>query len=156
MYNLSHSYIYEYKDEKLINKSIEFLIKSSNLGFRPSLELLCIIQLKKVYNKQANIKRKTLVNVKSEISEFTKETKELKSSIINIIEKQQLYNRSTFEYFLKKYEEIEFIYDLNVKPICIRDLYNGENKLQFEDSNEKYKISSEFDEGFGYDIYRKQ
>ena len=153
MYNLSHSYIYEYQDEKLINKSIELLIKSSNIGFIPSIELLCLIILKKLNNEQKNENRNIYIeNIEQELSKFGIKTNELKSSIIHIIHEQQLYDQSIFKYFYKKYEEIEFIYDMNRNPICIKDLYKEENELKLDDFKEEYNITTDFYEGFGHDI----
>ncbi|KAK8895708.1 hypothetical protein M9Y10_013592 [Tritrichomonas musculus] len=154
MYNLSHAYIYEYQDEKLINKSIELLIKSSNLGFKPSEALLILIILKRFFSKQTNEKYQ-INNIRQELSKLKIETSEIIYLINNIIQEQQLYKQSTFEYYYKKYEEIEFVYDLYLSPVCIKYLYKEEKELKLEDFKEEYNITSAFYEGFGYDIYQK-
>lgn len=78
--------------------------------------------------------------------------KELSFLIINIIQKEHLKYQHIFDDYYKKYEEIEFIYNLIMQPVCIKYLYNEENELQLEESNEKYNITTNFYEGFGFFI----
>ena len=59
-----------------VDKSIELLIKSSNLGFIQSIELLCLIILKRFFNKQTNENQQiSIENIEKELSKFTKEKK---------------------------------------------------------------------------------
>lgn len=68
------------------------------------------------------MKKKNIEIIKQELIKITKETSELLYSFINIIQKQQLYDQLIFEYYYKKYEEIEFIYEKNNITI---DFYEG-------------------------------
>ncbi|KAK8895338.1 hypothetical protein M9Y10_023798 [Tritrichomonas musculus] len=47
MFNLSSIYMYDVRIKIDINKSIDLLIKSSNLNFEPSCTLLCLAIIKK-------------------------------------------------------------------------------------------------------------
>lgn len=140
----------------MMNKSINLLIKSSILGFIPSTEFLCLILLKRFFSKQEN-KNKLIDDeiIKQYLSEFFKEENDITYLIIEIVQKQQLYDQSIIEYCYKEYEETEFIYDMFLHPIYFKDLLNEEYSIT-EDSYEEINITKVFFEGFGYDIYQKQ
>lgn len=96
------------------------------------------------------------LNIKQELLKNTEETNELVSSIIDIIQKKQLYEQLIIEQYFKMYKEIEFVYDILLEPVCIKDLYNEENEIKPDECDEEYSITTDFYEGFGNDIYQKQ
>lgn len=92
--------------------------------------------------------------IEQELSIFANISTESIFLIINIIQEHQLYEKKIFEYYYNQYKELEYIYDFSNKPICIKCLYDGENEIKLENSNEEYKVTKEFYEGFGLDIYQ--
>lgn len=65
----------------------------------------------------------------------------------SLIQEHKTYFQTLIENEIQKFEGIEFIYDLRLHCISIRNLYNGEQAQKLENTNVKYDISTEF-----YDI----
>lgn len=141
MYNLSHIYIYEEKDENSLNKSIKLLIQSFKNGFYQSIELLCLVIIKKIGFDIEKIKQELHEN-------FDIEDK-LYNSIYGIIKNKKLLNPYYFEKNFKYYKDTDYTYYYNLKPIKSSEVFNLEENSFFE---ERKNISQQFYEGFDLDI----
>ena len=145
MYNLSNIYIYDERVNQNIDKSIEMLIKSLNLGFQPSLILLSIAVIKKVFSYNCD-------KIKEEIGKYKDTTEMLIMKIQQTIFCYNLYDSNIFKKAYDFYRNIEFLYDNTFHPI-------ESNKIGIRDKNESSPgiklpppISSQFYEGFGIEI----
>ena len=86
----------------------------------------------------ANPKRVDLSLLFSNVAKNSTE----KEKLINKF--QKMFSDVEFEYNYQKYEKIEFIYNLLLKPVCIKDLYNEENELKQEEFKNEYNITADF------------
>lgn len=142
MYNISHIYIYEDNTDESIEKSIELLIKSSNLGFEPSTEMLCLVLVKKYYIlNDFNI-------IKKKISEYTEKCDSFISKFDTMIKKYKLYNIFHLNEVYEYRRTIDYLYDFTYNPIESKKILEIIN----EQENQSSEITQSFYDGFGIDI----
>lgn len=109
--------------------------------------------IKKLFKMQKNENEKIdMINIQQELLKFTKDKNQLIYSIIDIIQEKLLYDLSWFEYFYLEYEKIEFIYNIFKKPVCIKEIFHETRPVI---CNNEFNITSDFYDGYGYDIYKK-
>ena len=139
MYNLAHIYIYDDQD---INKSIELLIRSSNI-FDQSLYLLSIVVMKQ-FGFDVTL-------IQQEIQQRTEESSKLSTRVIQIIYEYELFEKSNLEYYYELFRNREFLYDFSLRAVLLSDLENA-NKKDVPKYPRIKDISAVFYEGFGEDI----
>ena len=142
MYNLSNIYIYDNRIKQNLDKSIELLIKSINLGFYPSYFLIGIaLVLKAGFD---------IKNIEYEMDMHKDITKSLKEEIIEIIKYNNLCTKTFFDRFHKNIKNICFLYDFNKDFIFSDEIINQKEFLL--KSKPLPSITKEFYEGFAIDI----
>lgn len=139
MYNLAHIFLYEDQSSEKLEKAIDLLIKSSNQGFIPSIELLCVA----LYKKYRNDIEKGIHELKNRINEKNI----IFSRITKIIYK---LNSNIFDEKYEEYKHLDFTFDLD-KSVILSKYYYDE-KLIKERRKQIKNISSEFYDGFGVEI----
>ena len=142
MYNLSNIYIYDNRIKQNLDKSIELLIISINLGFYPSYFLIGIaLVLKAGFD---------IKNIEYEMDMHKDITKSLKEEVIETIKYNNLCTKSFFDRFHKNIKNICFLYDFNKDFIFSDEIINQKEFLL--KSKPLPSITKEFYEGFAIDI----
>ncbi|KAK8896769.1 hypothetical protein M9Y10_014686 [Tritrichomonas musculus] len=139
MYNLANIYIYEDGTNERIDSGILLLVKSFELGFLLSKELLCIILVKKCGFD--------LDNIKKELNNQIYQSNNLKSMILEMISSHGLIKYFS-DYYI--YKNVDLLYNIYKKPVLYENVMISKPKKQ--DKITKKEITAEFYEGFGIDI----
>ena len=143
MYNLSLVYIYEDKTDESIDLSINLLIKSSILGFKPSTKMLCLVLVKK-YGIEMN-------TIKEKISKYTEKYEDFISEFKYIIKQNKLDDPFIFNKIFEYQKMIDYLYDFGFHPIESQIITKINDKKQ-ENIPTGENLTQSFYDGFGIDI----
>ncbi|KAK8891595.1 hypothetical protein M9Y10_028808 [Tritrichomonas musculus] len=143
MYNLAHIYFYDETVKQDIDKSIDLLIRSSNV-FIHSRILLCIVLIKKVGPDLQKIER--------EILKYTKRTSDLLSKIRIIIIHHSLLDKERYSILYELYQTKDFLYTIKLDYIESSKLYTLDKHKEIPKYPKAKEINKIFYEGFEFDV----
>ncbi|KAK8843622.1 hypothetical protein M9Y10_024682 [Tritrichomonas musculus] len=140
MFNLSSIFMYDERINNDLNRSIDLLIKSSNLNFEPSCILLCLAIIKKCGFYRRNIQK--------EITKHEDMNQKLQEKILGIIKNRDLCSEKNFNKAFEYFRYVNYLYNFKRGYIFSTDILDKKKLVIPHPPN----ISSMFYEGFGIDI----
>ena len=142
LYNLAHIYLYEDKNDKRIEKSIQLLIKSLQQSFKPAVNLLCIALIRKNNFEYESIQKELIKKVRT--------SSEIYSMVLRKINLQKLTEKPAFDMFSEDNKSIDYLYNYVGCFMISKDLFKEDKQSKTDDTHEY--LTDDFYQGFGKDI----
>ena len=141
IYNLSHIYIYEDGTNEKIDKAIDLLIRIFENEFFQAKKLLCIALVKK---HGFDIEK-----IKQDLLHKAGRWGDLPFNVLKMVLDRNFFNEKDFKNSYQYYKNVDFVYDFEYDYMTTKIL----NEKIIKNNQKRGKdISSEFYEGFGFDI----